>query len=115
MNDDEKPQLSDEKLIRKQVRKLLKEAIESIDLEAHLFEVEDEDGSKYYTLQPKSKLTAKHIMVVDDALTACARLYSAAGIPNWSKYYRKVARMVHYALSEIDAREAMEITLKDME
>lgn len=103
----------DEKLAKqlsRQSRKLLKEAMASIDFTSKVVPVKDEeDGDTYYTVEKGSGLKKKHVDIVDMALISCASLYAAAGINNQSKYYRKVSRMVFYAYYELESREMLEM------
>lgn len=108
MTDDEND-LSLEKKINKQVRRLLKAALADTDFDSCVRPiVDEEDGETYYVIEPTSKLQKRHIDAMDAALIASARLFSGVGIPNRSKFYRRVARMVHYAYYETETRTQLE-------
>ncbi len=74
----------------------------------------DEDGGFYWALAPKTKLTFAMVDKLDSALIACVKLYQAAGVPNKNRYYKKVARMIHYAMSELEAKQSLENTIEEM-
>ena len=99
--------------LEKQIKQILDAAIQKIDLKGRLIVVEDEDGEVYYQLNPAHKLKLSEVDEVDTALIECAKLYRDNGVPNTSRYYKKIARMVHYALYELDGRAAMQSWMED--
>lgn len=109
--------MTDEKKLAKQLskksRKLLKEAMASIDFTSKVVPIKDEeDGDIYYCIEKGSGLKRQHVHIVDDALVAVSLLYSSAGAKNTSKYYKKVSRMVFYAFYELESREILEQEIK---
>ena len=107
MTDEESDQLL--KKLNKQVRRYLKDALAETDFDKHVLPiVDEEDGETYYVIEPKSKLQKRHIDAMDDALITSARLFAGAGLPNRSKFYRRISRMVHYAYYETETRTQLE-------
>lgn len=107
MTDDEKQTLV--KQLNRTTRKILKAAMATIDFTEHVKPiVDEEDGEVYYSIDRDSGLKRHHVLIVDNALIDCAKLFNTAGLPNKSRFYRKIARMVHYALYEIESREMLE-------
>ena len=106
---------NEEKRLKNEVVRILKKALTEVDFEKELVVIDDpDDGSHYWALRPKTKLTFRLVNVLDDALIACAKLYRANNIPNDNRYYRKVARMIHYAMSELEAKQSLENTIEEM-
>ena len=110
MINDEKPvDLTLQKKINKLVRKTLQDAMGAINFTDKVVPVVDvDDGETYYTIERNSGLKRHHVLTIDDALIVCAKLFSDNGLPNRSKFYRKISRMVHYALYELESRELLE-------
>lgn len=100
--------IDEKKRIDREVKKLLKEALTNVNFEQEVVKVEDEDGEFYYTLRPKTKLTYELVDALDNTLIACAKFYRDSGVLNSSRYYFKVARMIHYAMGELEAREPLQ-------
>ena len=102
----------DENLVKrlaKSSRELLRSAMDSTGFSAAIEAViDEEDGSTYYVIAKGAKLSEADILVVDDALIEVAKLYKDAEQKNTSKYYRKVGRMVFYALYELESRDILE-------
>jgi hypothetical protein len=105
---------NDEKSLKKEVNRKLKTALTQVDFQKELVRVDDEDGNYYWTLRPRTKLTLNLLNTIDDVLIQCAKLYRDAGIRNKNKYYAKVARMVHYAMDELEAKQSLEHTIEEM-
>ena len=107
MKDEESITLS--KTLAKKSKKLLREAMSTTGFsDAIETVVDEEDGSVYYVIGKCSKLTNTDIAVVDDALIDVAKMYQAVNTDNDSRYYRRVGRMVFYALYELESREILE-------
>jgi len=110
MSNDEKALKS----LKTEVSQILKKALTEVDFEKHLVRLDDDDGGFYWALAPRTKLTYAMVDKLDDALIACVKLYQAAGVVNNNRYYKKVARMVHYAMSELEAKQSLEHTIEEM-
>jgi hypothetical protein len=87
--------------------------MKSIDLESKLRSVEGEDGEVHYTIASNVQLNIEAVHVVDNALIEAAKMFRDADVLNTDRYYTHVARMVHYAMSELETgNEPFELTVQ---
>jgi hypothetical protein len=94
-----------EKKTNKEARSILRKAMAAVDFTKNVVPVVDEeDGCTYYVVEKGSGLRKRHVDTIDDALILVAKLFRDAGIPNRSRFYSKIGRMVHYALYEFESR-----------
>lgn len=108
-----KAQRAKEQAVKKAVRKHLREAMRSIDLENKMRPMEGEDGEVHFVIASNVELNIEAVHVVDNALIDAAKMFSAAGVLNTDRYYKHVARMVHYAMSELETgNEPFELTVQ---
>jgi hypothetical protein len=108
-----KAQQAKEQMVKRSVRQYLREVMRNIDLESKMRPVEGEDGSIHFVIATNVDLSIEAVHEVDDALIVAAKMFRDANVLNNDRYYKHVARMVHYAMSELETgNEPFELTVR---